>query len=141
MAVIPARGDGEIRVAGVGSAFSRGDVLVLNATSSLSRAPDTVGIDRAGIALADSTKSIQDKVTYAVPGADQIFWADIVAGSTWAVGSIATIAYSAASRYHASTATTGLASTVVAGTAEINQSGASRILVQLVRHDGAILFS
>jgi hypothetical protein len=142
MAVLPARGVGEIREAGVGSAFSRGDVLVLNASSNLSRAPDTTAIDRVGVALANSTDSILNKVTYAVPGADQIFWASIVPGQIWTVGSIATISYSAASGYHTSTATlSGFPVTVVAGTAETNQSGESRVLVQFIRHDGNILFS
>lgn len=142
MAVLPARGDGEIREADVGSAFSRGDVLGLTAASAASRVDSG---DVFGTALADSTKSIQGRVTCSVIGADQIYWANIVAGSAFTAGSLTRIAYAAGGAHkgsHASsTNTTGPQVTVVAGTDDLNQSGESRILVQFVRHDGNILFS
>jgi hypothetical protein len=142
MAIIPAKNRGDAFEVKPASAFSRGDILMLTSASSLSGAPIAGGVDIAGIALADSTQSINGRVVYAPPSPDEIYWSSIVTGSAYTVGSAVTVCYSAASRWHVSTAThVGFAATVVKGTSELVQSGESRIQIQFVGNAGALLFS
>lgn len=71
------------------SAFSQGNVLIFNSSSSLSRAPilnlDAVVI--AGVAKADSDKSFNLKVPYIVADPNVVFWSvSSTAASAFTVG-------------------------------------------------------
>ena len=63
------------------SAFSKGDVLVYNSASSLSRMSD-LGQDGAiiGVAKADSLESLDNLVPFVVALPGTVFWSDATAG-------------------------------------------------------------
>lgn len=66
------------------SAFSKGDVLMLDSTSSLSRIAETYasGVDIVGVAMCDSTQSISNEVPYIVPESDTIFRASLATNAS-----------------------------------------------------------
>ena len=69
------------------SAFSRGDVLIFDSASSLSRHdPESVQGVIYGIALADSVASINDRVPVSVVGFDTVYLAACLPNSTFTVG-------------------------------------------------------
>ena len=76
MALYYAGGPHIVNHAKPASAFSRGDLLELNSSSSLSYADalHVAGQFLAGIALSSSTESVQDKVPYLVAHPSTKFW-------------------------------------------------------------------
>lgn len=77
-----ARGPGKQAEGIASSAFSEGDVLIYDSSSSLSRA-DVSAIsgtnEIAGIARADSTDSVNDLVTYTRPTDEDVFFSEMTA--------------------------------------------------------------
>ena len=66
------------------SAFSKGDILCYTSASSLSKLPEPapVSIKVAGVATADSTQSIKNRVTFIKVTDETVFWSDATPGST-----------------------------------------------------------
>ena len=61
------------------SAFSKGDVLMLDSTSSVSRINATFasGVDIYGVAESNSNDSVNNKVLVRIPGADCVWLASL----------------------------------------------------------------
>ena len=68
------------------SAFTAGDLLCLTSASSLSAMPGKLDLDIAGVAIADSTQSLDNQVPYVLALPGTLFWADIYAGSSHTEG-------------------------------------------------------
>lgn len=122
------------------SAFSKGDLLVYTSASSLSRSPViTTTLDIAGIAMADSTDSINNKVPYLIPDADTVFFSQATANSQMTPGQELDLLYSAADGWVVTTSANTARVVVQRGTKDIQgQSDQSRVLVKLIRHDGKL---
>ncbi|KKK77501.1 hypothetical protein LCGC14_2853000 [marine sediment metagenome] len=85
--MLPAQGSDFIEEGVPASAFSRGDLLILDSASSLSgHNPAGVQSVAYGIALAASVDSINDRVPVSVLGFDTIYLSACTPGSTFTVG-------------------------------------------------------
>ena len=129
------------------SAFSRGDLLIYTSASSLSRMAETFasGADIAGIALGDSTQSIDNKVPYLVPGPDTLFWAsaDSATASLCTPGFECDILFAVANqRYYVAPASTNSVRAVIVrgntGVGSVDQSVQSKALIKLIYHAGNV---
>lgn len=121
-----------------GSAFSKGDILALDSNSSLSRlnpyAAGTSG-EVYGIACADSIDSIRNLVPAIVIQPTTRFWSATTSGVTLVTGEESSVSFTATKpgRYWVDEAVSSGASTVVVvveGTAKIDQSVQSKVIVQ-----------
>lgn len=130
------------------SAFSKGDILQLDSTSSISRIAVTwaSGVDWVGIADADSTQSIDNLVPYLVPEEGTELWCSLSTALTSQVtpGVEGDIVFSTANnRYYFDTSANSVRARVVRGTAgpgAIDQSVQSKVIVRLIRDGGAAEF-
>lgn len=117
------------------STFSKGDLLCLDSNSSLSRLNPyaaTAGT-RYAVALADSTDSIQGGkcvVMQIAPGTR--FWSATTSGVTLITGENSCLSFDATKpgRYWVDESTTTAMVVVVDGTAKIDQSVQSKVIVE-----------
>lgn len=131
------------------SAFSKGDLLTLTSTSSLSRISELFvsGNDIVGIALCDSNQSIGNKVTVLVPSADMVFLASTnsATGSGLSTGVECDISFGTPNgRCYVDTSANSVRAVVVRGTIgamALDQSVHSQVLVKLIRHAGNLELS
>lgn len=139
-------GPADIEEAIAASAFSKGDLLVYDSTSSLSRAPvATLGsIDIAGVALAPSLQSFRNQVPFIKAGPDTVFWSVITPGSNVTAGIELDLVDDNADitdlgRPIVNTSTNTGRVVVERPIARMEQdSGVSRVLVRFIRHAGAV---
>lgn len=131
------------------SAFSKGDILMLTSASSLSRIPELApaGADIYGVALCDSTQSIDNKVLVQIPDADTVFLASThsATGSGMTTGQEFDFSFAAPNgRYYVTTSTDSVRAVIVRGTIgamALDQSVHSQVLIKLLRHAGNIELS
>lgn len=131
------------------SAFSKGDLLLIDSTSSVSRVPETfaAGVDIYGIAMCDSTQSIDNKVPVLIPSADMVFLASTnsATGSGLTPGQECDVSYGVPNgRHYVDTSANSVRAVVVRGTIGANalsQSVHSQVLVKLIRHAGNLELS
>lgn len=130
-----------------GSAFSKGDLLMYDSNSSLSRADERFpsGADIAGVALSGSDASINDKVPYLVPESDTHFWSRCTAASSSDLtpGVECDVFFDTGEgRYYLEPGSTNsVRAVVVRGTPTIDQSVQSKVLAKLIYHAGNLELS
>lgn len=123
------------------SAFSRGDLLMLTSSSSLSRVnPYAVAANAEvyGVALADSIDSVENKVGVLVPGPDCEFWVPTNAGSTLTTGANSGVSFIVATgRYQAESGGTSVI-VLTAGVADCDQSTVSKVRARIKSSGGLV---
>jgi len=131
------------------SAFSRGD-LIAYSSSSLSRVSEVfaAGADIAGVAMADSTDSIDNLVSILIPGPDTLFWASLQSADATALapGAEADIGFDVAEgRYFVDPSSTNSVRAVIVrgntGVGAVDQSVQSKVLCKLIYHAGNLELS
>lgn len=133
------------------SAFSKGDLLVFDSNSSLSRIAWTeaagmaTGADIAGVAASDSIDSIDDQVPYYLPGPQTIWWAslDSASGDALRPGTETDVNFDVAEgRYYVDPASSNTVRAVIVrgadGVGSVDQSVQSKVLCKLIYHAGDI---
>ena len=131
------------------SAFSKGDLLMFDSNSSLSRLPSvatgTFGNDIAGVATSDSNDSINDQVGFIAPGADTLFWAslDSTQANANRPGTECDVYFAVANgRYFVDPTSSNSAHFVIVrgsdGVGSVSQSVQSTVLVRPLYHSGLI---
>ena len=137
-----ARGSYEAEEIIPSSAFSKGDLLMLTSTSSVSRINPyaiAAGSEVFGVATCDSNQSIANKVTVLRPKPDTIFRVPVDAGSALTKGRSSGVSFVVATgRYYADGSGTTLPVAVVAGVAECDQSVQSHVLVRIHTSGGLV---
>lgn len=128
-----------------GSAFSKGDLLMLTSASSLSRCPDLIAAAAGiiGVAMADSLESLDNQVPYVVAQRDSVFWASTTTSSGFTPGQPVDLIFSAASRFYASdSANTAVARVDMGGgSSQVLDNTAEPYRVRIVFDPGATLFT
>ena len=121
------------------STFSKGDLVMYDSASSLSRIPETFedADDIAGVALADSTQSLNNKVPFVVAEEDTLFWSDCTTVSQLTAGMVVDFEYTDATYLVSTSVTTPRAVIEHAGGSQeiLGQSTRSRVLVRLSTSD------
>ena len=128
------------------SAFSKGDLLMLDSTSSVSRIAELFpsGVDIYAVADGDSTQSINGKCKVTLVDQDTTWLASLSTNiSAVTPGVECDIAFSTANgrAYVTNASANSVRATVVRGTAgpmALDQSVNSQVLVKLIRHAGNV---
>lgn len=125
-----------------GSAFSKGDLLCLDSNSSLSRLnPYAVAAGTVfAIAAADSIDSIQNEVTCYRVTPQTTFWSRTTSGVTLITGEESGVSFIAAApgRYYVDESATTNVVVILKGTAQVDQSHESKVLVRFKYADSEL---
>lgn len=130
---LPAQGEDGRMFEGVASGtVTRGDILKGTPDALVRNTTDAVIV---GIAASGSDNSINGKITYIVPGADEAYWCDVDSASTLAAGDTVMFSWvTAANAFQAVSSATTIRGHVLKGVDDIVQDpGKTRIQVQFAR--------
>jgi hypothetical protein len=120
-----------------GSAFSKGDALMLTSASSLSRLDDLLAGDVVGVAMATSTDSLDNQVPYIIANPDTVFVSACTIGSQFTEGEELDLEYTGGRHFVSTSANTARVVVRLGSTDYIN-SNTSEILTSFIGHGGAI---
>jgi hypothetical protein len=131
------------------SAFTRGDLLCFNSSSSVSRINELMasGDDIVGVAAANSTQSINGKVVVEIPMPGSQWYASTHTATSSAMtpGQPFDVSYALANggQYVTTSATSARVVIVkgTIGTEALDQSVESRVLVQFIHNAGNLAIS
>ena len=125
-----------------GSAFSKGDLLTLDSSSSLSRLNPYAATARSvyAVATTDSDSSVNNRVGAIVIQPTTYFWAAVTASSALTTGEQSGISFDTdlTGRYELDASTTSFLVTVIEGTDRLDQSVQSKAIVQFKSHDSGV---
>lgn len=133
-----ARGPGRQAEAIAASAFSEGDAVVYDSSSSLSRAPalNITATELAGVARADSVDSVNDLVPYTRPTDEDVFFSELTAttvGSDVTKGQVVDLQADSEGRHYSANSGTTASMAVEEGTGDVlGQSDESRVMVRFL---------
>lgn len=121
------------------SAFSKGDLLMYNSASSLSRIPtssQSVGAlakgTVVGVAKSSSLESIDNKVCYIVATEQTVFWSDATIGSQYTAGEGLDVEYTGA--------TFRVTTSAISPMLRIDPNGASMDVIDSVNSRVKVMF-
>lgn len=135
------------------SAFSKGDLLLFDSSSSLSRmpwasTPGMAGADILGVAMSDSIDSIDNLCSVLIPGPDTLFWASLQSVDTTALlpSLECDVRFDVVeNRYYVDPSSTDTLRVVLvrgnAGVGAVDQSVQSKVLCKLIYHAGNLELS
>jgi len=125
-----------------GSAFSKGDPLMLTSASSLSRLDNLLAGDICGVALADSLDSLNDQVPYIIPHSQTVFVSAATIGSQFTPGEELDLEYTGGRFFVTTSANT--ARVLIrhdGGSTDYINSANSEVLVSFLGHAGGLEYS
>lgn len=134
MALIPAAPRQRATTAIPSSAFSKGDLLMFDSNSSLSRVPETFPAAAliCGVAMASSLQSLNNQVPYSIARPGDVYFSDATTGSQFTAGERLDFEYTGATFRVSTSANTPIAIIDArGGSADIVGSDVSRVLVTL----------
>jgi len=123
-----------------GSKFSRGDILLFDVGSTVSKlGPNADEADIAGVALASSNDSINALIPVLLPDGADVFLSDSTAGTAFVIGTEYDVDLSSASRHQVTSSTNTPRVVIVKATGGVlGQSNDSRVLCKFISHSGLI---
>lgn len=125
-----------------GSAFSKGDLLTLDSSSSLSRLNPYAAATGSlyAVATTDSDSSVNNRVGAIVIQPTTYFWAAVTAGSAVTTGEDSGVSFATGltGRYEVDASLTSALISVIEGTDRLDQSVQSKAIVQFKSHSSAV---
>lgn len=115
------------------SAFSRGDLVMFDSASSLSRVPaEYSSASIVGVAMASSLESIDDQVPYIAVAHGTTLWSDATTGSQFTRGELLDFEYTGANFFVTTSANTPIALIDPFGASDdVIDSNTSRVRIYL----------
>ena len=120
------------------SAFSRGDILMFDVGSTISRIVGVFGSDIAGVALGASNESINGLIPFIAPDGADVFQSTVTAGNASIQGAEVDVEFDSGRPIVVASTNTPRVVIVKAATEVLNQSDASTVLVKFISHSGNI---
>lgn len=122
-----------------GSKFSRGDLLLFDVGSTVSKlGPNADEADIAGVALADSNDSINALIPVLLPDMADVFLSDSTAGTAFVIGAEHDVDIFNSRHQVAASTNTPRVVIVKATGGVLGQSNDSRVLCKFISHSGLI---
>ncbi len=122
-----------------GSKFSRGDILLFDVGSTVSKiGPNADEADIAGVALADSNDSINALIPVLLPDMSDVFMSDSTAGTAFVIGTEYDVDIFNSRHQVTSSTNTPRVVIVKATGGVLGQSNDSRVLCKFISHSGLI---
>ena len=122
-----------------GSKFSRGDILLFDVGSTVSKlGPNADEADIAGVALASSNDSINALIPVLLPDGADVFLSDSTAGTAFVIGTEYDVDIMNSRHQVTSSTNTPRVVIVKATGGVLGQSNDSRVLCKFISHSGLI---
>ncbi len=120
------------------SAFSRGDIVMFDVGSTVSRIVEIFGTDTAGVALAASVDSINGLVPVLIPDMADVFTSNVTPGNVSIRGAEVDVEFDSGRPTVVASTNTPVVVIVDPTTDVLGQSDASRVRVRFISHSGLL---